>query len=101
MTTRIMPLRADDVLLELVAASDIFDIDGRKFMVTILTDRRIEDLVVAMAASEDEEPGSDDEPSLAYSSGDIFRCAHRRCRGTGRRQRTGARLGQHRAAVPS
>lgn len=55
---------ADQVLHELVAVSDIIDIGGRKFMVAPLTDKRIEALVVAMAATEDAEPNVDDEPSL-------------------------------------
>lgn len=67
MTARITPLRADEVLHELVAASDIFDIGGRKFMVTILSDQRIEDMVVLMARSENDEPDTDMEPSLGYT----------------------------------
>jgi hypothetical protein len=56
---------AETVLHRLIHDGDLYDVAGRRFLVAPITDSRMDELIGAMAASEDDEPSGDTEPSLA------------------------------------
>jgi hypothetical protein len=72
---------ADLALFSLISLGDVFEVDGRRWLVAPLNDQLIDRLIIASGATEDDEPdnedsGADDfgEPSL----GGISACASER-----------------------